>query len=72
MGSPKSYAFDFKGKIIAKNIFVVSLAIGIIRSIVALRSGRRRVRSPSAKYRHQTIPIRKRGAMSGLNLHFAG
>jgi len=50
---------------------VVSLAIGIIRSIVALRSGRRRVRSPSAKYRHQTIPIRKRGAISGLNLHLS-
>jgi DNA-binding transcriptional LysR family regulator len=38
---------------------VVSLAIGTIRSIVALRIDRRRVRSPSAKYRHQTIPIRK-------------
>ena len=39
MGPPKSYAFDFKGKINAKNILVVSPAIGIIRSIVALRSG---------------------------------
>jgi hypothetical protein len=66
MGPLKSYASDFKGKIIAKNIFVVSLAIGSIRSIVALRSGRRLVRSPSAKYRQQTIPIEKRGAMSGL------
>jgi len=71
MGPPKSYASDFKRENHRKNIFVVSQAIGVIRSIVALRSGRRRVRSPSAKYRHQTIPIRKRGAMSGLNLHFA-
>jgi hypothetical protein len=72
MGPPKSYAFDFKGKNYRKNIFVVSQAIGIIRSIAALRSGRRRVRSPSAKYRHRTIPIRKRAAMTSLNLHFAG
>jgi hypothetical protein len=40
MGPPKRYAFDFKGKIIAKIFFVVSPAIDIIRSIVALRSGR--------------------------------